>query len=215
MIRILAASAVSAFALAACTSAPAPVAPVAPPPVTAVPSSLALGMSSAADLSAAGNVPAAIQRLLQLAGDPDLTSDERASVLFELGMLSQAPGGYDLPGAASYFDEIIRDYPDSAWASRAREQLPPVQIRIESLNAVMASPDATRMERFDALMQLGRHADAIDLMTGHALEPGNEPLLAMYQIGYLCDEPGLTGQSYTVTDRDGTVRSLRFCDYGK
>ncbi|MFN3313946.1 MAG: hypothetical protein ACK46Q_10810 [Hyphomonas sp.] len=214
MIRILAAAAVSALVISACATAPETEI-YTPPVVTEVPSSYELGLKSAGELVDSGNVPAAIRRLMQLVGDPDLTADQKAEVLFELGTLSKGPGGYDLPGSANYFDEIIQDYPGTAWARRASEQLTPVQIEIETLNAVTANPDATRTERFDALMKLGRHEDAIDVMTSHALQPGNEPLLAMYQIGYLCDEPGLTGQSYNVTDRDGTVRTVRFCEYGK
>jgi hypothetical protein len=37
----------------------------------------------------------------------------------------------------------------------------------------------------------------------------------MSQIGYLCDDSNLTGRAYAVTDRDGTTRNLRFCDFGK
>lgn len=214
MFRILAAAAVSALVITACANAPDKV-PVVPPDVTAAASTHELGMTSAEALARAGNVPAAIQRLMQLVGDPELTADQKASVLFELGTLSRGPGGYDLSGSANYFDEVIRNHPGTSWASRAGEQFPGVQIEIESLNAVTANPDSTRMERFDALMLLGRHEDAVDIMTSHALEPGNEPLLAMYQIGYLCDEPGLTGQSYNITDRDGSRRTVRFCDYGK
>lgn len=214
MIRILAAAAVSVFVISACATAPESEV-YTPPVVTEVPSDYALGLKSASELSNAGNAPAAIRRLMQLAGDPSLTADQKAEVLFELGTLSEGPGGYDLTGSAGYFDEIIRDYPGTAWARRASEQMTPGQIEIESLNAVLANADSTRTERFDALMKLGRHEDAIDIMTSHALEPGNETLLAMYQIGYLCDEPGLTGQAYNVTDSDGTVRSVRFCEYGK
>lgn len=213
MIRSLAAAAVSALIISACASTQTEI--YTPPVVTEVPTSYELGMESASELAASGNVPAAIRRLMQLAGDPDLTGDQKAEVLFELGTLSKGPGGYDLPASAAYFDEIIQDYPGTAWARRASEQLTPVRDEIGSLNAVLDNETATRTERFDALMTLGRHEDAIDIMTSHALEPGNEPLLAMYQIGYLCDEPGLTGQSYNVTDRDGTVRTVRFCEYGK
>jgi len=172
-------------------------------------------MQTAAELKAAGNVPTAIQRLMQLAGNVDLTPDERASVLDQLATLSAGPGGYNLSGAVGYYDEIIADYPGTEWARRAQSNLTDVQIKVESLNAVIASPDSTRMEQFDALMQLGRHEDAIDLMVSYSLELDNEPKLAMFQIGYLCDEPDLTGQVYNVIDRDGTSRALRFCDFGK
>ena len=52
-------------------------------------------------------------------------------------------------------------------------------------------------------------------MIANDILPGNEALLAMYQIGYACEDSNLTGRAYSVTDRDGTVRNVRFCDAGK
>ena len=52
-------------------------------------------------------------------------------------------------------------------------------------------------------------------MTAYDLVPDHEVLLAMYQIGYLCEDSNLTGRAYDVTDRDGTPRKVRFCDLGK
>lgn len=214
MIRLSLSAAVSALILAACATEPAP-GPQPEPGVVVVPSGYELGVATAGELRAAGNVPAAIQRLMQLAGDPDLTPDQKASVLFELGKLSKGPGGYDLAGSMSYFDEVIATYPGTEWARRAATELPPTRAELDAQNAIAASPDSTPTEKFYALMKLGRHLDAIDLMTAYSIEPDNEVKLAMYQTGYLCDESDLTGQSYTVTDRDGAVRTLRFCDYGK
>lgn len=214
MIRLTLAAAVSALVLSACATSTEPATDAATAPAV-VPSQYELGMSTAAELQEAGNVPTAIQRLMQLAGDPDLSADEKASVLYEMGVLSMSAGGYDVPAAVGYFDEIIANYPGTEWARRAESKLPEARAQMETLNAVIGSPTATHTEQFNALMKLGRHLDAIDLMTQYSIQPTNEVTLAMYQIGYLCDEAGLTGQSYTVTDRDGTVRRLRFCDMGK
>lgn len=212
MIRLSLAAVASALVLAACaTQAPATDEPA---PVV-VPSQYELGMNTATELQTAGNVPTAIQRLMQLAGDPELTSEQKADVLYELGVLSMSPTGYDLPGAVGYFDEVIANHPNTDAARRAKAKLPEARAQVEALNGVLASSTATNTERFNALMKLGRHLDAIDLMTQYNLEPDNEVKLAMYQIGYLCDESGLTGQTYTVADRDGTTRKLRFCDFGK
>ena len=52
-------------------------------------------------------------------------------------------------------------------------------------------------------------------MIANDILPGNEALLAMYQIGYACEDSNLTGRAYSVTDRDGTVRNVSFCDAGK
>lgn len=213
MTRFSLAAMASALVLAACaTQAPPSDEPAA---VVVVPSQYELGMSTAAELQAAGNVPTAIQRLMQLAGDTGITPAQKADVLYELGVLSMSPTGYDLPGAVGYFDEVIANHPNTDAARRARTKLPEARAQVDALNAVLASVDATHTERFNALMKLGRHLDAIDLMAQYDIQPDNEVKLAMYQIGYLCDESGLTGQTYTVADRDGTTRRLRFCDYGK
>lgn len=213
MMRLSLAVMASAIVLAACATQTEPADTAAAAVV--VPSQFELGMTTAAELQDAGNVPTAIQRLMQLAGDPELTPDQKANVLFQLGVLSMSPAGYDVPGAVGYFDEVIAAYPGTEWASQAQGRLPEARAAMEALNAVVASPTSTHTEQFYALMKLGRHQDAIDLMTQYSIEPDNEVKLAMYQIGYLCDETGLTGQSYTVSDRDGTARKLRFCDFGK
>lgn len=213
MMRLSLAAMASAVVLAACATQTAPV--ETPEASVVVPSQFELGMDTAAELQEAGNVPTAIQRLMQLAGDPDLTPDQKAEVLYTMGILSMSPTGYDLPGAVGYFDEIIATYPGTEWASKAAAKLPEARAQVEAQNAILDAPTSTHTEQFYALMKLGRHLDAIDLMTQYSIEPDNEVKLAMFQIGYLCDATGLAGQSYTVTDRDGSARSLRFCDMGK
>lgn len=213
MIRFSLAAMASALVLGACATQTDPV--ESPAASVVVPSQYELGMNTAEELKDAGNVPTAIQRLMQLAGDTEITPNQKAHVLYELGVLSMSPTGYDLPGAVGYFDEVIANHPGTEWARRAEAKLPEARAQVEAMNAVLASPSSTRTEQFYALMNLGRHLDAIDLMTQYSIEPDNDVKLAMYQIGYLCDESGLTGQSYTVTDRDGTTRKLRFCDFGK
>ncbi len=174
-----------------------------------------LAMKTVAELRAAGNIQAAIQRLLQVAGDTSLSETERAEALFQLGELSLAPGGYDAAGAVRYFEEVIRDYGATDWAEAAGLRLDQARETVNQLSATAENPMTTRTEKFDALMALGRHQEAIDLMIASDLLPSNDPLLAMYQIGYLCEDSNLTGKAYAVTDRDGTVRQLRFCDFGK
>lgn len=213
MMRLSLAALASAIVLAACATQTEPA--QQPETPVEVPSQFELGMSTADELKDAGNVPTAIQRLMQLAGDPDLTADEKASVLYELGVLSMSPTGYDLPGAVGYFDEVVATYPGTEWAERAEAKLPEARAQVEALNAILASPDSTHTEQMYTLMKLGRHLDAIDLMNQYSIVPNNEVMLAMYQIGYLCEGSDLTGQSYPVSDRDGTTHTLRFCDFGK
>lgn len=174
-----------------------------------------LAMKTVADLRASGNSQAAIQRLLQLAGDTTLTESERAEALFQLGELSIGPGGYDAIGAVGFFEEIVRDYGATDWREAAVVKLDQARDVVNALSTTVDDPSATRTDKFNALMSLGRHQDAIDLMVASDLSPGNDALLAMFQIGYLCEDSNLTGRSYDVSDRDGTVRKLRFCDFGK
>ncbi len=217
MIRLSVSAVVSLIALGACATQTPPARPATGTAgeVAAETSGFELAMKTVAELRAAGNPQAAIQRLLQVAGDTSLSDTERAEALFQLGELSIGPGGYDASGASGYFEEIVRDYGATDWAEAASVKLDQSREIVNKLAATVENPDATRTEKFEALMGLGRHQDAIDLMIASDLTPGNDALLAMYQIGYLCDDPNLTGKAYDVSDRDGTARRLRFCDFGK
>ncbi len=174
-----------------------------------------LGLQTADELVAAGNTPTAIQRLMQLVGDTSLSPQQRSEVLHKLGQLSISPTGYDAEGAVDYFSEVVRDFATTAAAKQSAAALPAAEAAVAVHLATLESVDSTRTDEFLALFNLGRHQDAIDLMVANDILPGNEELLAMYQIGYLCDDSNLTGRAYSVSDRDGTVRSLRFCDFGK
>jgi hypothetical protein len=217
MLRPLLLSAAAALALAACsttTDAPAGTSTPAAEVSTST-SPVQLALQTADELSTAGNTPAAIQRLMQLVGDTSLTPNEQAGVLVRLGDLSMAPGGYNAQGAVGYYGEVISDHKGTPSAADAAARLPLAEAKVTAYRTKLDSADASRSEQFLALMNLGMHQDAIDLMVANDLTPDNEELLAMYQIGYLCDDPNLTGRSYSVNDRDGTVRNLRFCDFGK
>ena len=214
MLRSLLFAAASAVILSACsttTESPEP----APEQSTAAKSTFDRAMTTVDDLVGAGNTPIAIERLMQLAGDTSLTEEQKAQTLVLLGDYSLAPTGYNAEGAAAYYQEARAEYPATKAAANAAAKLPAAEARIAELVAVLASVDSTRTQQFDALFNLGRYQDAIDLMVANDLLPGNEELLAMYQIGYLCEDSNLTGRLYQVTDRDGTVRDVRFCDFGK
>lgn len=216
MKRLSLAAACSVLILAGCVSQET--AQPSAAAVTAPAGMFGLAMGTAGSLETAGNVPASIQRLMQLLGEPGLTPEERAAALERIAELSMGPGGYDLDGALGYYRELsahLEAYPQAGDRMKAAAGEAEAKRRIAILEGILSSVDATNSEKFDALMNLGRHPEAIDLMVSFGIEPDNETLLAMYQTGYLCDEPGLTGQSYSVTDRDGSQRSLRFCDLGK
>jgi hypothetical protein len=216
MLRPILFAVASALVLGACASAPdaTGTAPSASSE-TAADSPFKLALSTAEELVAAGNTPTAIQRLMQLVGDTSLTPQERGDTLFRLGQLSASPTGYDAEGAVDYFKEVTAGYAGSSAATKSASALPGAEASVAKMIATLNSVDSSRSDKFTALFGLGRHQDAIDLMVANDITPGNEPLLAMYQIGYLCDDPNLTGRAYSVTDRDGTKRNLRFCDFGK
>ncbi len=174
-----------------------------------------LAMQTADELVTAGNTPTAIQRLMQLVGDTSLSPQELGDTLHRLGTLSVSPTGYDAEGGVEYFKEVLADYATTDAAKKSAAALPDAEAKVAGYLATLESVDSTQSDEFFALFNLGRHQEAIDVMTANDIEPGNEELLAMYQIGYLCDESNLTGRAYSVSDRDGTVRSLRFCDFGK
>lgn len=216
MNRLALLTAASAILLAACASPPPPAPSAATATGAAVTvSDYELAMATVAELEAAGNPQAAIDRLRQLLGNTALSDAERASALLKIGELSMGPGGYDALGAKRYFTEAALDYPQTTGGQQAAAALPGAEVRIAELEAVLASPDASNMQRFEALMGLGRHDEAVDLMLAYDLTPDNAILLAMFQIGYLCQEPDLTGRAYEVTGLDGSVMAVRFCDLGK
>jgi hypothetical protein len=217
MLRPLLFAAASAVILAACASAPdAPDSSSASSSAAAAEASpFNLAFQTADELVAAGNTPTAIQRLMQLVGDTSLTDTQRSETLYKLGTLSSSPTGYDAEGAVDYFNEVLSDYKLTPAAKQSAAALPGAEQLVAEYLAIAESDESGRSEQFLALFNLGRHQDAIDLMVANDITPGNEELLAMYQIGYLCEDPNLTGRAYPVTDRDGTVRNVRFCDFGK
>lgn len=216
MLRPLLFAVASALVLGACASSTSsgPAKPEATE-TSVVVSPFNLGLQTADELVAAGNTPTAIQRLMQLVGDTSLSPQQRSEVLHKLGQLSISPTGYDAEGAVDYFNEVLRDFATTAAAKQSAAAQPAAEAAVAVHLATLESVDSTRTDEFLALFNLGRHQDAIDVMVANDILPGNEELLAMYQIGYLCDDSNLTGRAYSVSDRDGTVRSLRFCDFGK
>ena len=213
--------AVSCFALvsACASSAPSSTAPATvpmPPAATmaVVPDAFALAMQTVADLAEAGNEQTAIDRLKQLLGDPKLTDAQMAEALYELGALRYGAGN-DVFGAIDAWDELIDQYPDSPFAEKARSERDTARGEATSLNFAVETGDLSPTEKFETLFRLGRHQEAADLMLSRNLTPDNEYLLDMYQIGYLCEGMDLSGPEYSVTEPDGTVRTVQFCGSGK
>jgi hypothetical protein len=217
MIRTGLVVAVSALALAACSSSPgsAGATGATTAPTTETMSSYALAMATVEGLEEAGNTQTAIDRLTQLSGDPDLTREQLADTLLLRGQLRASQSGYDVMGAIEDFEEVVNTLDDTAAYAKAVPALETARGKADSLMTVLNQPETTRQQKFDILMQLGRHEDAIDLMIASDLTPDNETLIAMYQIGYLCEGDELTGRSYAAIEPDGTDHALRFCDFGK
>ncbi len=215
MLRPILFAVASALILGACASSTDPAPSASTPETVYVETPFNLAMNTADELVAAGNTPTAIQRLMQLVGDTSLSPQERGDTLHRLGVLSGSSTGYDAEGAVEYFQEVLTDYATTDAAKLSAKELPLAEARVATLIATLESVDSTQSDEFLALFNLGRHQEAIDVMTANDILPGNEELLAMYQIGYLCEDSNLTGRAYPVSDRDGTVRNLRFCDFGK
>ena len=174
-----------------------------------------LAMETVDTLVAAGNEQTAIDRLTQLLGTPDLTDEEKQAALLKRGTIRLSERGYDTWSAINDFEEIIAQYGDDALDGTAMEHLDTARGKATSLNFMIQQPDISRVEKFQAMFQLGDHQEAVDLMLATNLNPGNDYLIAMNQIGWLCDGEGFTGPTYSVTDADGTTRNLQFCDFGK
>jgi len=174
-----------------------------------------LAMDSVDVLVAAGNEQTAIDRLMQLIGEPDLTDQEKQVALLKLGTIRMSPRGYDVWQAITNFEEITSTYGEDALDGAAQAKLEEARGKATSLNFLINQPETTRLQKFEAMFALGDHQEAVDLMLENSLTPGNDYLIAMYQIGWLCEGEGFTGPIYSATEPDGTNRSLQFCDFGK
>lgn len=215
MFRLCLASA-SLAALAACATAPEPSADAPEPPAAtaAAPSTLDLAMETADSLVAAGNEQAAIDRLTQLIGNPDLTDADKASILYKRAKLRFGDGN-NVYGAIEDLDEMLILAPGHSKAEEAMAMRDTARGEATSLNGMLEAGTLGRTDRFEALFRLGKHQEAIDLMLETGLTPGNTYLVDLYQMGYLCEDPELTGPAYEAVEPDGTVRNLQFCDFGK
>ena len=174
-----------------------------------------LAMESVETLVEGKNEQAAIDRLTQLLGQPGLSEQETQIALLRRGTIRLSDRGYDTWAAISDFEEIVNTYGVDALDGVAQEQLDTARGKATSLNFNIQKPEISRVEKFQAMFQLGDHQEAVDLMLATNLNPGNDYLVAMYQIGWLCEGEGFTGPVYAATEPDGTDRSLQFCDFGK
>ncbi|MEO9970684.1 MAG: hypothetical protein ABJG15_12860 [Hyphomonadaceae bacterium] len=211
---------VSCLALVACETTP-----VAEPVVEAVAveevvapvelSDYDRALQTANDLVASGNTQTAIDRLTQLLGTSGITDDQRAEALSMRGDLRYSDDGYDVWGAIADFEMVIDAYPDSPVTPETTAMLGIARGEATSLSSLLRQPETSRTQRFQSLLRLGRHDDALDLMLSSNLQPKNEELIAMFQIGYLCVGDEQTGPIYTAEEANGDPLELRFCDFGK
>lgn len=172
-------------------------------------------MESVETLLSAQNEQVAIDRLTQLLGSPDLSDEETQIALLKRGTIRVSERGYDTWSAIKDFEEIINRFGPDALDGVAQKQLDMARGKADSLSFLIQKPDISRVEKFQAMFQLGDHQEAVDLMLATNLNPGNDYLIAMEQIGWLCQGEGFTGPEYAATAIDGTERSLQFCDFGK
>lgn len=204
----------TACASGASVSVPAVVVPA--PPVTEAGDvdRFALALDSVDTLVAAGNEQAAIDRLTQLLGEPDLSIQQKGSALERRASLRYGAGN-DVEGAVRDFDELMLLLGGEGMDADVAPLSVEAQLELEALLEALNSAQLAPSEEFEILFRLGRHQDAADLMLSRNLTPDQPYLLDMFQIGYLCDDETLTGPSYTLLEPNGEETVLRYCDFGK
>lgn len=205
----------------ACASAPvstethASLPPPEPVPVVAVEMTAAeRAMDTANTLASEGNYQVAIDRLTQALGSPQLSEAEQAQ-LFRMRGDIRLDGGDDTFGAIADFEKAMQLAPGSETALLAEDGLNTARGKATSLSFQLDTAQLTRSQRFETLWELGEHNDALDLLRQGGITAEPDTLLAMYQIGYLCDGDEYAGQAYDIVEPDGTARTVRFCDTGK
>jgi len=183
-------------------------------PEALAPTQFDLAMDTVSTLVAAGNEQHAIDRIAQVLGRVELDDSQRAGALFKMAEL-QLGAGNNVFGAIDSLSELIEDYPDSEYVSKASEMRDTARGEATSLNALLLQGELPPTKQFETMFRLGQHQDAADLMLARNLKPDNAYILDMYQIGYLCDDDTLTGPKYNLSEPDGTERTVLFCDFGK
>lgn len=212
--------AVSAFALlTACATGTddtprGPVTVDTPPPSMVVPDAFDLAMQTVDTLVEAGNEQTAIDRLTQLLGSPDMSDEDLAATLMKRAQLRHGTG-HDVLGAVTDLDELLKTYPTSTLNGEATILRTAANDEAESLLAALLTGDLSPTDEFKAKFRLGQHQDATDIMLARSLKPDNGYIVDMFQMGYLCEDTNLTGPGYDMTEPDGTVRLVRFCEFGK
>lgn len=210
---------ISLVALAACSTVedPAPgrrVGELLPASSSGVADPFDLALRTVDHLVEAGNEQKAIDRLTQLLGQATLSSTQQAEILAYRARL-RGGAGHDLEGAVSDYDRLISRFSETAVAGRSAGAAAQARLETALLLDQLERGDLTPTEMFEVLFRLGRHQDAADLMLHRNLKPDDPFILDMYQIGFLCSDPGLTGPDYDVTAPDGAFLRLKFCDFGK
>ena len=205
-------AAASLAVLSACASTEAPTETSSTAAIET--SAFSLAMDTVTQLTEAGNEQIAIDRLTQLLGDPSLTDTQKSEALLARAQLRYGAGN-DVLGALEDLNELTTYYPTSEAAVESAEIFTQAQMEADGLLAALDSGMLSPTEEFEALFRLGRHQDAADLMLSRNLQPEDQYIVDMFQIGYLCDDPALTGPSYPMTEPDGTARIVRFCEFGK
>lgn len=221
MIRLALASGSLAL-LAACasttTTEPAAPAVAVEPPAEAADladSPFELAMSTVSSLEEAGNEQTAIDRLTQLLGDTSLDPVQRMLALERRAIL-RAGEGHDVFGAIEDYSTLLEMEGLSADQQIAYTEARDIlNGEATSLNFLLEQGNLSRTERFETLFRLGQHQDAMDYMLANNLTPGNDYLVDMYQMGFLCEGDEFGGPVYAATEPDGTPRSLQYCDFGK
>jgi tetratricopeptide (TPR) repeat protein len=213
-LQLLAASGLVLMAACATTAPETDLPPPDPVPVVMEQSAAERAMDTANGLAAAGNPQAAIDRLTQALGSPQLSDAEKAE-LYKLRGDIRLEAGDDTWGAIDDFETVLELVPGTETAILAEEQLGIARGKATSLNFQLETGGLTRSQRFETLWELGEHDDALDLLRQGGVNAEPDTLLAMFQIGYLCEGDEFAGQEFSITEPDGTPRTVRFCDTGK
>jgi hypothetical protein len=151
--------------------------------------------------------------LTEILARTDLSLEQRLKAL-NFRAIGRSTTGENKNGAIEDYEEVLRlappDYPSLA---RVREDLDYVRQQKRYIEDRLNGRARTdNSQRFQDLLSLGRHEEAVAFMRQSSLKPHAVYIEKLAKLGYLCEGPGYSGQSYQWGASDTGLHTVYWCN---